>query len=132
MRYHRLNVVCKVFLSFVLYEDKAEFYEIIFSLSCFHYFPSSCNSLIPSFSVVYPSIHNSFHLSFLSHCIQQILESVHHCHVNGIVHRDLKVCMTKGIAANSDNMKQRTRFRNSCIFSNHASFWDLFPICWFF
>uniref|UniRef100_A0A4W4EYA7 calcium/calmodulin-dependent protein kinase n=1 Tax=Electrophorus electricus TaxID=8005 RepID=A0A4W4EYA7_ELEEL len=25
-----------------------------------------------------------------SHCIQQILESVHHCHVNGIVHRDLK------------------------------------------
>ncbi|KAJ0033063.1 hypothetical protein NQD34_000170 [Periophthalmus magnuspinnatus] len=24
------------------------------------------------------------------HCIQQILESVHHCHVNGIVHRDLK------------------------------------------
>ena len=29
----------------------------------------------------------------LSHCIQQILESVHHCHVNGIVHRDLKVCI---------------------------------------
>uniref|UniRef100_A0A8C1JFM3 calcium/calmodulin-dependent protein kinase n=1 Tax=Cyprinus carpio TaxID=7962 RepID=A0A8C1JFM3_CYPCA len=25
-----------------------------------------------------------------SHCIQQILESVHHCHVTGIVHRDLK------------------------------------------
>ncbi|XP_044011090.1 calcium/calmodulin-dependent protein kinase type II alpha chain isoform X3 [Aphidius gifuensis] len=25
-----------------------------------------------------------------SHCIQQILESVHHCHHNGIVHRDLK------------------------------------------
>lgn len=25
-----------------------------------------------------------------SHCIQQILEGVHHCHVNGIVHRDLK------------------------------------------
>ncbi|XP_034456495.1 calcium/calmodulin-dependent protein kinase type II delta 2 chain isoform X7 [Hippoglossus hippoglossus] len=25
-----------------------------------------------------------------SQCIQQILESVHHCHVNGIVHRDLK------------------------------------------
>uniref|UniRef100_UPI001EAE96D1 calcium/calmodulin-dependent protein kinase type II subunit delta-like n=1 Tax=Oncorhynchus gorbuscha TaxID=8017 RepID=UPI001EAE96D1 len=24
------------------------------------------------------------------HCIQQIVESVHHCHVNGIVHRDLK------------------------------------------
>ena len=26
-----------------------------------------------------------------SHCIQQILESVNHCHMNGIVHRDLKV-----------------------------------------
>ena len=28
-----------------------------------------------------------------SHCIQQILESVNHCHTNGIVHRDLKVCV---------------------------------------
>lgn len=26
-----------------------------------------------------------------SHCIQQIVESVNHCHTNGIVHRDLKV-----------------------------------------
>ncbi|XP_025267134.1 calcium/calmodulin-dependent protein kinase type II alpha chain isoform X13 [Camponotus floridanus] len=25
-----------------------------------------------------------------SHCIQQILESVHHCHYHGVVHRDLK------------------------------------------
>ncbi|XP_012276428.1 calcium/calmodulin-dependent protein kinase type II alpha chain isoform X15 [Orussus abietinus] len=25
-----------------------------------------------------------------SHCIQQILESVHHCHHHGVVHRDLK------------------------------------------
>ena len=26
-----------------------------------------------------------------SHCIQQILESVEHCHKNSVVHRDLKV-----------------------------------------
>ena len=30
-----------------------------------------------------------------SHCIQQILESVNHCHMNGIVHRDLKVRQRK-------------------------------------
>ena len=29
-----------------------------------------------------------------SHCIQQILESVNHCHTGGIVHRDLKVGRT--------------------------------------
>ena len=28
-----------------------------------------------------------------SHCIQQILESVQHCHSSGIIHRDLKVCV---------------------------------------
>ena len=31
-----------------------------------------------------------------SHCIQQILESVSHCHSLGIIHRDIKVCVCVG------------------------------------
>ena len=38
---------------------------------------------------------NAFDFSH-SHCIQQILESVQHCHQNEVVHRDLKVWCTVG------------------------------------
>ena len=31
-----------------------------------------------------------------SHCIQQILESVSHCHDKGIIHRDIKVRRERG------------------------------------
>ncbi|XP_045573560.1 calcium/calmodulin-dependent protein kinase type II delta chain [Salmo salar] len=55
-------------------------------LSLFSFFSplSSLFSLSPLSSL------SLFCLSSFSHCIQQIVESVHHCHVNGIVHRDLK------------------------------------------
>lgn len=52
----------------------------------------------------------------LSHCIQQILESVHHCHVNGIVHRDLKVCKitaTPAVMFTCDTVKQMATFRKT-------------------
>ncbi|KAL6490430.1 hypothetical protein MHYP_G00007750 [Metynnis hypsauchen] len=43
-----------------------------------------------------------------SHCIQQILESVNHCHLNGIVHRDLKyqrqnIPTSSGLNASADS-----------------------------
>lgn len=74
------------------------------------FFSSRLFSLVSSFKIYFFLIFSplsllliwsiSFlHFPTLSHCIQQILESVHHCHVNGIVHRDLKVCMTTDIAA---------------------------------
>ncbi|CAG0913427.1 unnamed protein product [Notodromas monacha] len=45
-----------------------------------------------------------------SHCIQQILEGVHHCHCNGVVHRDLKVssvflCLHIDIAVTSSFLR---------------------------
>lgn len=43
-----------------------------------------------------------------SHCIQQILESVNHCHQNGVVHRDLKVNLIFKLKTNcSDSVVQQ-------------------------
>lgn len=67
-------------------------YAVVKSCSPFDHTPSSP-------PVIYLSAFCFFLCaSALSHCIQQILESVHHCHVNGIVHRDLKVCTTTDTA----------------------------------
>lgn len=78
------------------------------SMHCHH----SINRLIS----LYPSSHLPLHLSlpsslspspssfsFLpfclhSHCIHQILDSVHHIHQHDIVHRDLKVSMGSALA----------------------------------
>lgn len=52
-------------------------------------------------------------LSFLhSHCIQQILESVNRCHINGIVHRDWRLV--------SDDSKRKKQNKTSL-----SSLWPL-------
>uniref|UniRef100_A0A4W5JKP8 Protein kinase domain-containing protein n=1 Tax=Hucho hucho TaxID=62062 RepID=A0A4W5JKP8_9TELE len=50
----------------------------------------SLSSLFSLLSSLFSPLFSLFCISSFSHCIQQIVESVHHCHVNGIVHRDLK------------------------------------------
>lgn len=82
---------------------------------CFSFFPSLCSITL---------LHLFILLLSLSHCIQQILESVHHCHVNGIVHRDLKVCKTAAVAAamfSCDSVPQMATSRKTqCIPSYFA------------
>lgn len=68
----------------------------------------------------------------LSHCIQQILESVHHCHVNGIVHRDLKVCTTAAAAApkfRCDSVQQMATLRKAPVTPLAASTHFAFLCC---
>lgn len=63
----------------------------LFLFLCFLTFTSSPSSSPFSF---WPGL-----LLLHSHCIQQILESVNHCHINGIVHRDLKVSKWQQLTA---------------------------------
>lgn len=62
-----------------------------------------------------------------SHCIHQILESVHHIHQHDIVHRDLKVSICRGASAsNPPSPPQTPRPPNLCLLRFTLSV--LFPL----
>lgn len=74
-----------------------------------HPTPPFLHPSTPTWSIVPPSLLHHLVLLLLhlylslfclhSHCIHQILESVHHIHQHDIVHRDLKVSICRGASA---------------------------------